>query len=161
MFGKIGSVVAANINVSWAPQYFILSLVSLISYVKPSFCSFCNWWWPGLSIVFIISRTLSKTIIKQHPVSLTYFPNIKPVCLLGSVLCWSYSTTYLNEAELTVFADGDCDSMESKMTEDMICAGLKEGGEDACQGDSEGPLVAAVCSIVVQVKQFNVSHCSC
>ena len=100
------------------------------------------------------------------PVSLHDYPNIKPVCLPsahakfpgnGLVSGWgtvhsysdgfgqadSYLNSWLHEVEVTVFEDSNCGAMNASMTDDMLCAGLNEGGKDACQGDSGGPLVAA------------------
>ncbi|KAM9316565.1 mannan-binding lectin serine protease 1 [Gastrophryne carolinensis] len=51
----------------------------------------------------------------------------------------------LMETEVPVVAYDVCETAYNELglilTEDMICAGLKEGGKDSCRGDSGGPMI--------------------
>lgn len=47
----------------------------------------------------------------------------------------------LREVTIPLVSRNACISSYPNLTENMICAGEKEGGKDSCQGDSGGPLL--------------------
>ncbi|KAK9534494.1 hypothetical protein VZT92_006936 [Zoarces viviparus] len=94
----------------------------------------------------------------SSPVNFTDY--IRPVCLAPSgstfaagTSCWvtGWGTIRteiplpfpqrLQEVQVPVVSNTQCDAVYGSITSNMICAGLDEGGKDSCQGDSGGPLV--------------------
>ncbi|CAI5671688.1 unnamed protein product [Oreochromis niloticus] len=93
------------------------------------------------------------------PVNFTDY--IQPVCLASAGSTFNNGTSswvtgfgalssdgstpgILQEVNVPIVGNNECkcDLQDiTAITDDMICAGLKEGGKDACQGDSGGPLV--------------------
>ncbi|KAL7870058.1 hypothetical protein AOLI_G00140460 [Acnodon oligacanthus] len=58
----------------------------------------------------------------------------------------------LQEVKVPVIGNRQCRCLYSveEITNNMICAGLLEGGKDSCQGDSGGPMVSKQNSVWVQ-----------
>lgn len=51
------------------------------------------------------------------------------------------SPDVLYQVSVPIVSNEVCNAANGGITENMLCAGLEEGGKDSCQGDSGGPLV--------------------
>ncbi|KAG8006023.1 Serine protease 27 [Nibea albiflora] len=92
--------------------------------------------------------------------------HINPICLasadstfhsgIGSWVAGWGSTAYdnssdiLRDVNLPIVGNHECKCSHRLLTENMICAGLRAGGKDACRGDSGAPLVTKRDSVWVQ-----------
>ncbi|XP_045892595.1 chymotrypsinogen B-like [Micropterus dolomieu] len=94
----------------------------------------------------------------SSPVTFTDY--IRPVCLAADGSAFNNGTTCwvtgwgniktetllsspgrLQEVSLPIVSNSDCNSSYGFITNNMICAGLTQGGQGTCFGDSGGPLV--------------------
>ncbi|CAN9505068.1 unnamed protein product [Ophioblennius macclurei] len=104
----------------------------------------------------------------SSPVTFTNF--IRPVCLAASdstihagidswITGWGTLrengpiSNDLMEVEVPVVGNRQCNCNYGvgRITDNMLCAGLPEGGKDACQGDSGGPMVIKQGDVWVKV----------
>ncbi|XP_077062346.1 uncharacterized protein LOC143714793 [Siphateles boraxobius] len=102
---------------------------------------------------------------------ITFTDSIRPVCLAADHSVFNIGTdswitgwgdisegvylsspNVLQEVEVPIIGNRQCNCLYGvgNITDNMICAGLLEGGKDSCQGDSGGPMVSRQSSVWVQ-----------
>ncbi|XP_041868065.1 serine protease 27-like isoform X2 [Melanotaenia boesemani] len=93
--------------------------------------------------------------------AVTFTNYIRPVCLAAEgsifeggqaswVTGWGAissgvllpSPKTLQEVEIPIVTNTQCNAAYKSITSNMICSGLTQGGKDSCQGDSGGPMVS-------------------
>ncbi|XP_030609762.1 chymotrypsinogen A-like [Archocentrus centrarchus] len=112
------------------------------------------------------------------PVNFT--ENIQPICLASENSTFNSGTsswitgfgltsgsshpTILQEVNVPIVGNTECQLSYqniSEITDNMICAGLKAGGKNLCEGDLGGPLIVKNDSVWVQSGVANVGAASC
>ncbi|XP_045898661.1 serine protease 27-like [Micropterus dolomieu] len=129
------------------------------------------------TVSHVIQHPNYKNTTKDNDIALlqlsspvTFTDYIRPVCLAvdGSVFnagttCWvsgwgriqtNVSLPFpknLQELSVPIVSNSDCNvTYGGKITNNMICAGVTQGGKGICDGDSGGPLVTKNGSVWVQ-----------
>uniref|UniRef100_A0A672G6J5 Zgc:100868 n=1 Tax=Salarias fasciatus TaxID=181472 RepID=A0A672G6J5_SALFA len=71
----------------------------------------------------------------------------------GALTEGGFSPDDLMEVEVPVVGNRqcNCDYGVGQITDNMLCAGFREGGKDSCQGDSGGPLVTKQGDVWIQL----------
>ncbi|XP_051740874.1 serine protease 27-like [Ctenopharyngodon idella] len=126
------------------------------------------------------SDTYNNDIALLHLSSSVNFTNyIRPVCLAAEnsifpsgtsswITGWGQTAAGVNlsypgtlqETVVPVVINSQCNDLlgAGVITDNMMCAGLLQGGKDTCQGDSGGPLVSQQCSVWVQSGIISRGH---
>lgn len=71
------------------------------------------------------------------------------VDVMSTVIGWGNTSIYgrsypetLQQVDVPIISNADCNrSYYNEITDNMLCAGYEQGGQDSCQGDSGGPLL--------------------
>uniref|UniRef100_A0A671P671 Transmembrane protease serine 9-like n=1 Tax=Sinocyclocheilus anshuiensis TaxID=1608454 RepID=A0A671P671_9TELE len=101
---------------------------------------------------YIISTNDNDVALLHLSSPVTFTDFIRPVCLASSSISLPSPQT-LQEVQVPVVGNRQCKCLNknfASITDNMICAGLLEGGKDSCQGDSGGPMVSKQGSLWVQ-----------
>ncbi|KAG1939193.1 tryptase-like isoform X2 [Pimephales promelas] len=126
------------------------------------------------------SDTYNNDIALLHLSSSVNFTNyIRPVCLAAEdsifpsgtncwITGWGQTASGVNlfypgtlqETVVPVIINSECNDLlgAGVITDNMMCAGLQQGGKDTCQGDSGGPMVSQQCSVWIQSGIISRGH---